>query len=169
MIRQMHYGSKYKGLKGGSELQIYKRSFIGLFLISIILLNACNSGSVRMEEVVEDGLIINSISVGLGGNEDLDTTVVSYNFNLWNRTDKSIVIKTVEPILTAELRDRLTDTNIQLDINREINKNSSEALSGTFMLNTKGLDKEGIMDLKINVKEFTVTTEQVIGVYRENG
>ncbi|MFB9273511.1 hypothetical protein ACFFT4_00830 [Cohnella cellulosilytica] len=150
-------------------MQIYKRSFIGLFLISIILLNACNSGSVRMEEVVEDGLIINSISVGLGGNEDLDTTVVSYNFNLWNRTDKSIVIKTVEPILTAELRDRLTDTNIQLDINREINKNSSEALSGTFMLNTKGLDKEGIMDLKINVKEFTVTTEQVIGVYRENG
>ena len=150
-------------------MKIHKCSYFTLFLFLILALSACSSSSVKGDETIEDGLIINSISFGLGGsNEDLDTTVVSYNFNLWNRTNKSIMIKTVEPILTSDLQDRLTDSNIKLDINKQVIGNSSEVVSGTFSLNTRGLDKEGILDLKINVKEFTITTEQVIGRYKVN-
>lgn len=142
---------------------IFRRcSIVSVFLFLILTISACNSSSVKTDESVEDGLIISSIVTGLGG--DPDTTVVSYNFNLLNRTDKSIMIKTVEPVLTADLQNRLTDNNIKLEINKQLNENSSEAISGTFNLNTKGLDKEGIIDLQINVKEFKITTEQVIGM-----
>lgn len=146
----------------------HRRSIISIFLFLILVLSACNSSSVRTDEIVEDGLVINSVSIGLGGNENLDTTVVSYNFNLWNRTSKPIVVKTVEPILTNDLRNRMIDNNIKLEIDKQINGNSSEALSGTFKLNTKGLDKKGIMDLEINVKEFKITSDQVIGMNKVN-
>ncbi|WP_339303447.1 hypothetical protein [Paenibacillus sp. FSL R5-0519] len=142
-----------------------KLSMILIFLLTILPLSGCSSSGVKTDEIVEDGLIINSISIGLGGSEeDEGITVVTYHFNLWNRTNKSIILKTVEPILSKHIQERLIDTNIKLDINEKIDGNSSEALTGTFKLDTKGLDKEGIIKLNINVKEFNVAMEQVVGM-----
>lgn len=53
---------------------------------------------------------------------------------------------------------------LNLDINEKVDGNSSEALTGTFKLDTKGLDKEGIIKLNINVKKFNIAFEQVIGI-----
>ncbi|WP_440117667.1 hypothetical protein [Paenibacillus sp. QZ-Y1] len=142
-----------------------KRLMILLFLLMILALSGCISSSVKTDETVEDGLNINSISFGLGeSEEDAGITVVTYNFNLWNRTNKSIMIKTVEPIISKHIQKRLIDRNIKLDINEKIDGNSSEAVAGTFRLDTKGLDKEGIIKLNINVKEFNIAIEQIIGI-----
>jgi len=136
-----------------------------LFLLIIVALNGCSSNSVKTDEIVEDGLIINSITIGLGeSEEDAGITVVTYNFNLRNRTNTSIMLKTVEPILSKDIQKRLIDRDIKLDINMKIDGNSSEALTGTFRLDTKGLDKEGIMKLNINVNEFNIAIEQVVGM-----
>ncbi|NMI03170.1 hypothetical protein HF638_04245 [Paenibacillus sp. SZ31] len=141
------------------------RLMILLFLLIIVALNGCSSNSVKADEIVEDGLIINSITIGLGeSEEDAGITVVTYNFNLRNRTNTSIMLKTVEPILSKDIQERLIDRDIKLDINMKIDGNSSEALTGTFRLDTKGLDKEGIMKLNINVNEFNIATEQVVGI-----
>lgn len=154
-----------KKIKGASKLKNHKHSIILIFLLIILALSGCSSNSVKTDENVEDGLIVNSILIGLGGSEkDAGITVVTYNFNLWNRTNKLIMIKSVEPILSKDIQDRLIDRNIKLDINEKVNGNSSEALAGTFRLNTKGLDKEGIIKLNINVKEFNIAIEQVIGM-----
>ncbi|MGO4730552.1 hypothetical protein [Paenibacillus sp. 2KB_22] len=142
-----------------------KHAMILLFLLMILALSGCISSSVKTDGIVEDGLIINSISIGLGGSEeDEGITVVTYHFNLWNRTNTSIMIKTVEPILSKDIQERLIDTNIKLDINEKIDGDTSEALTGTFRLDTEGLDKEGNMKLNINVKEFNIATEQVVGI-----
>ncbi|QZN78502.1 hypothetical protein [Paenibacillus sp. DR312] len=142
-----------------------KHAMILLFLLMILALSGCSSSSVKTDEIVEDGLIINSISIGLGGSEeDEGITVVTYHFNLWNRTNKSIMIKTVEPIISKYIQERLIDRDIELDINEKIDGNTSEALTGTFRIDTEGLDKEGIMKLNINIKEFNITTEQVVGI-----
>lgn len=142
-----------------------KRSIILIFLLMILALSGCISSSVKTDEIVEDGLNINSISFGLGeSEEDAGITVVTYNFNLRNRTNKSIILKTVEPIISKEIQERLIDRNIKLDINEKIDGDTSEALTGTFKLDTKGLDKEGIIKLNINVKEFNIAFEQVIGI-----
>lgn len=146
-----------------------KRLMILIFLLMILALTGCISSSVKTDKIVEDGLIINSISFGLGeSEEDAGITVVTYNFNLRNRTNKSIILKTVEPIISKEVQERLIDRDIKLDINEKIDGNSSEELTGTFKLDTKGLDKEGIINLNINVNEFNVAIEQVIGMNEVN-
>ncbi|PKQ87816.1 hypothetical protein CXK86_27950 [Paenibacillus sp. BGI2013] len=142
-----------------------KRSMILLFLLMILAVSGCSSNSVKTDKIIEDGLNINSISIGLGGSEeDEGITVVTYHFNLWNRTNKSIILKTVEPIISNEIQERLIDRDIRLDINKKIDGNTSEALTGTFKLDTRGLDKEGIINLNINVNKFNVAIEQVIGM-----
>lgn len=142
-----------------------KCSMILLFLLMILAVSGCSSNSVKTDKIIEDGLNINSISIGLGGSEeDEGITVVTYHFNLWNRTNKSIILKTVEPIISNEIQERLIDRDIKLDINEKIDGNTSEALTGTFKLDTKGLDKEGIIELNINVKEFNIAIEQVVGI-----
>lgn len=152
-------------IKGVSKLKNQKRLMILIFLLIIVALSGCISSSVKTDGIVEDGLNINSISIGLGGSEeDEGITVVTYHFNLWNRTNKSIILKTVEPIISKEVQERLIDRDIRLDINKKIDGNTSEALTGTFKLDTKGLDKEGIIKLNINVKKFNIAFEQVIGI-----
>lgn len=142
-----------------------KHAMILIFLLMILALSGCISYSVKTDKIVEDGLIINSISFGLGeSEEDAGITVVTYNFNLRNRTNKSIMLKTVEPILGKDIQERLIDRDIKLDINKKVDGDSSEALTGTYKLDTKGLDKEGIINLNINVKEFNIAIEQVIGI-----
>ncbi|WP_180361888.1 hypothetical protein [Paenibacillus sp. BGI2013] len=154
-----------KKIKGVSELKNQKRSMILLFLLMILAVSGCSSNSVKTDKIIEDGLNINSISIGLGGSEeDEGITVVTYHFNLWNRTNKSIILKTVEPIISNEIQERLIDRDIRLDINKKIDGNTSEALTGTFKLDTRGLDKEGIINLNINVNKFNVAIEQVIGM-----
>lgn len=78
------------------------------------------------------------------------------------------MLKTVEPILSKDIQVRVIDTNIKLDINKKVDGNTSEALTGTFKLDTKGLDKEGIIKLNINVKEFNIAMEQVVGMNEVN-
>ncbi|WP_017689867.1 hypothetical protein [Paenibacillus sp. PAMC 26794] len=146
-----------------------KRSMILLFLLIIVALSGCISYSVKADKIVEDGLIINSISFGLGeSEEDAGITVVTYNLNLRNRTNKSIMLKTVEPIISKEIQERLIDRDIKLDINEKIDGDTSEELTGTFKLDTKELDKEGIIKLNIDVKEFNIAFEQVIGMNEVN-
>ncbi|OMF16582.1 hypothetical protein BK131_00865 [Paenibacillus amylolyticus] len=146
-----------------------KRLMILLFLLTILALSGCSSSSVKTDEIVEDGFIINSISFGLGeSEEDAGITVVTYNFTLRNRTNTSIMLKTVEPILSKDIQERLIDRDIKLDINEKIDGDTSEALTGTFKLDTRGLDKEGIINLNINVNEYNVAIEQVIGMNEVN-
>ncbi|MEK4661689.1 hypothetical protein MHH93_07330 [Priestia sp. FSL H7-0729] len=146
-----------------------KRSMILIFLLMILALSGCISYSVKADKIVEDGFIINSISFGLGeSEEDAGITVVTYNFTLRNRTNTSIMLKTVEPILSNDIQERLIDRDIKLDINEKVDGNSSEELTGTFELDTRGLDKEGIINLNINVNEFNVAFEQVIGMNEVN-
>ncbi|RPK29515.1 hypothetical protein EDO6_00138 [Paenibacillus xylanexedens] len=78
------------------------------------------------------------------------------------------MIKAVEPILSKDIQERLIDRDIKLDINKKVDGDTSEALTGTFRLDTEGLDKEGIIELNINVKEFNIAMEQVIGMNEVN-
>ncbi|MBB6635295.1 hypothetical protein [Cohnella thailandensis] len=137
--------------------------FMQILLLSILfsILIGCSNIN-QSKDVVDDSLVINSISVGFGG--DLNKTLVSYNFNLWNKTKKAIFIMTVEPILSDDLRKRLENSELINEINKTINGSSSEVISGSFSLNTQGLDKQGIEKLNIELKKFKIISEQEIGI-----
>ncbi|PZD97708.1 hypothetical protein DNH61_00110 [Paenibacillus sambharensis] len=136
-----------------------KHIMSSLILASVLIFPGCNN--TESIDVIDDGLVINSISYSLGG--DLDKTVVSYNFNLWNRTENSINIISATPILTEELSGRLGNQSIVNEINRTINSNTSEVITGSFYLDTNGLDKKEIEKLNIELKQFRVLSEQTLG------
>lgn len=130
--------------------------YLGTLLLISFVLTGCNTN-----EVVEEGLVVSSISFGVGG--ELDETLVSYTLNLWNKTNRDINVKTVQPILTDELINRIRKDELTNEVNKKINENSSEEISGSFYLETQGLDKEGILKLNIKLEKFRITTEQDIG------
>ncbi|MNX56850.1 hypothetical protein D3C86_876540 [compost metagenome] len=138
------------------------RRYLSLFLIFICMYMLCSCSNNQSENVVDEGLVINSISFGLGG--ELDNTLVTYNFNIWNKTSKAILIKSIEPIINETLKQRVIDSKLILEVNKTINGTSSENFTGSFSLNTKGIDKQGIENLNIQLQKFRIITEQVLGI-----
>ncbi|OAB38649.1 hypothetical protein PMSD_06445 [Paenibacillus macquariensis subsp. defensor] len=139
----------------------FKHILVASVLCSMFIIVGCSNNSLP-SDTSDDGLVINSISYSLGG--DLDKTLVSYNFNIWNKTKNSIIVKTVEPILSDSLRKRLVDNKIKNEVNNTIHGNTSKGITGSFHLNTQGLDKQGINNLNIDIKKFRIITEQEIGI-----
>ncbi|KOP67288.1 hypothetical protein AMS62_20085 [Bacillus sp. FJAT-18019] len=138
------------------------RRFVQILLLTILFSFFIGCSNINQpQDVVDDGLVISSITFGLGG--DLDRTLVSYNFNLWNKTKKAILIRSVEPILSDDLRKRL-DSELKADISITIDGSSSEVISSSFFINTQGLDKQEIKKLNIELKNFKIITEQEIGI-----
>ncbi|TVX96292.1 hypothetical protein [Cohnella terricola] len=131
-----------------------------LIIICTFLISACSKNS--QADVVDDGQVINSISIGLGG--EPDNTLVTYNFNIWNKTRNTILIRSIEPVLSENLQQRLLDNEIKNEVNRTINGSTSEIFTGSFQLNTQGLDKQAIEKLKIRIEKFKIITEQELGL-----
>lgn len=150
---------------GGLSMKKVKRNFISvlIILIAILVVSGCSSNNSSKAEIDAPGLLFDSLTLALGGEGNPDLTKVNYTFNLKNRLNQPIMIKTIEPILTPELKERLTDSDITMKIDKEMIGDSSETISGTFYINTMGLSKEEILGLDIKVKQFKITSEQVIG------
>lgn len=129
-------------------------------LFAVLLLNGC-SKSVQSEAARSDGLVVSSISYGLGG--ELDQTLVTYYVTIVNQSNKSVRIQTVEPVLRNDLEDKLVQNESAVTVNKSIEAGSSLEVTGSFNLNTQGLDKQGIENLHIRLDEFKVVAEHVIG------
>jgi hypothetical protein len=107
-----------------------------LVLLTTLFLVACNGKNKDGTKDVEDGLIINSISIGLGG--EPNQTEVNYSLNLWNKTKNSITIISVKPILNQNIQELLITEEITNKINKVVVGNSAEIIKGSFIINTKG-------------------------------
>lgn len=129
-------------------------------IICTFLVSACSKKN--QTNVVDDGLVINSISFGLGG--EPDKTLVTYNFNIWNKTRKSILIQSIEPILSEDIHQMLLDNGIKIEVNKTINENTSKIFTGSFSLDTQGLNKQAIEKLNIRLNKFRIITQQEIGI-----
>ncbi|WP_068618120.1 hypothetical protein [Paenibacillus tuaregi] len=140
------------------------RTVFSLIMLLILFTAGCENPNSR--NMVDDGLAVNSISYGLGG--DIKKTTVSYNFNLWNKTGKSIKVISVIPVISNDLIERLNGRPMVNEINRTIKGNSAEVITGSFYLDTEGLDKDQIERLNVKLQKFRIITEQVIGIEKNN-
>ena len=135
-----------------------------VFTLVLVLLTACSGSDKNGTKDIEDGLIINSISIGLGG--EIDRTEVSYSLNLWNRTKRSIRIISVMPILDQSIQEILITKEVTNEINKELLGNTSEVVKGSFIINTQGLNKADIANLNTRINEFIINSQQNIGIYQ---
>ncbi|ANS75711.1 hypothetical protein AWM70_14795 [Paenibacillus yonginensis] len=137
-----------------------KFNLLVIIIVSSFSLYGCNSNLSK--DRVEDGLVMSGLTTSYGG--ELDLTVVSYSFNIWNKTGRSITLKSVEPILQEDLISRLDRTPLINEVNKTITGGSEELIKGSFNVDTQGLDKEGILALNLDLKRFKIITEQELGV-----
>jgi hypothetical protein len=138
------------------------RFFISIILLSLLM--GCNNNQkFGIETSVEDGLVLNSIVYSLGG--EPERTEVSYSVQIWNRTKKTVIIKTIEPIMDESITSKLINSNLNNEVQIELKSGAAERISGSFVLDTKGLDKEKISKLDYNSKSFKVTTEQEVSMF----
>lgn len=142
-----------------------KKSIIELiitFLCISILLIGCNSKKVQTQ--TKGGLIINSWSSGLGSVDEsnLDKSLFSYSINLTNENEKTIYIKSIQPLVDEAIKDKILSKETVVSVDKYIDTNETIAINGEVIVDTKGLAKEDIIKLQpftINVK---VTTEEII-------
>lgn len=137
-----------------------KTSMVILFICIIFSLIGCKVSGDK-SEIIADGIVIGQTFISLGG-ESTDITEVTYRINLRNKLGKPISVLAIEPVISKDLFDRLIDDSIRLEVNKEIESNESEEISGHFKIDTKGLSKEEIMKFEIGIREYKIQTEQFI-------
>ncbi|MEY8744369.1 hypothetical protein AB9M62_34155 [Bacillales bacterium AN1005] len=138
-----------------------KKVLVVILLICITFSLISCKVSDGKSEIMDDGIVINQTSTSLGG-ESPDITEVSYSVNLQNKLGKPILIISIQPVISKDLQDRLIDNSIQLEVNKEIQSNESEEVSGYFKIDTKGLSKEEIMKFELAIREYKIQTEQFV-------
>ncbi|MNZ51650.1 hypothetical protein D3C78_694710 [compost metagenome] len=138
-----------------------KISVVILFICITFSLIGCKVNGDK-SEIVDDGILIGQTSISLGG-ESTDITEVTYRINLRNKLGKPISVIAIEPVISKDLHDRLIDDSIRLEVNKEIESNESEEVSGYFNIDTKGLSKEEIIKFEIAIREYKIQTEQIVG------
>jgi hypothetical protein len=130
-------------------------TFLCTLVIAFALIGCSRSVEVKNPSSPEE-LVISSITQGLGGQPE--NSVLKYEVTLSSKANKAYFIKSIEPILSEEIRSRLLDKQITVQVNKEIPPSSDIKIEGKFEFNTKGLNKEEITKLTPNVKAFNVET-----------
>ena len=66
------------------------------------------------------------------------------------------------PILSEKFLSLVIDKDVTLEVNKIIEKSGILNLSGEIVFNTKGLEKQDILNLQPFVKEVKITEERII-------
>jgi len=134
-----------------------------MFLIPILLLFVGCSSNNTLDTM---GIRINSItsSIGaVGGNtNDFETQSYKYTMTLTNNDTSDIKIVSVEPVLSQEFQERVSDRDTVIQVNKTVTQGSSLDVSGEIIFDAKGLTKEKIISMEPFVKEVRIIEERVI-------
>lgn len=139
-----------------------KQALLILIITMSLAIIGCTSSNVNKTETVDNGIVVSHNFTSLGG-ESTEITRVTYRIKLMNKLRKPIFIRTVEPIISKDIQDRLIDQDIKKEVDIEIESSESQDISGYFNIDTNGLSKEEIIKLETRITEFKILTEQIIG------
>lgn len=115
---------------------------------------------------VKDSLTINGWSFGLGSVDEAnpDKTKLSYSFNLNNENNKSIFIKSIEPLINEKIKDRIISKGTVVVVNKDIKPNEIIQINGEIIFDTKLLSKSDIEKLEPLLRDIKVSTDEIINI-----
>lgn len=145
-------------------IKIFKKLILTI-LACITVVSLLFAGcSTREVEVIKGGLKITSSTSGTGpiSESNYDETLFSYNINLTNENQKSIFIKSVQPIVNETIKNRVVSKEILVNVNKDVKANETISISGEIIINTKGLSKSDVMQLKPFITDMKVLTEETL-------
>ncbi|MDP4087193.1 MAG: hypothetical protein Q8934_21765 [Bacillota bacterium] len=98
-------------------------------------------------------------SSGIGAVSSNDTNVneqkLSFSATIWNNTNHTVYVTNVKVNLPSSLENHIASGNTHISVNRSMEPNSTAQITGQFILDTKGLTKEQIVNLG-KIQGFTV-------------
>ena len=134
-----------------------------MLLLSVFLLLAGCSGNNALNTM---GIEINSLTSSIGAvgenTNDFETQSFKYIMTLTNNDASDIKIVSVEPVLSQEFQDRVSDRDTVIHVNKTVIKGSSLDVSGEIVFDAKGLTKEQIISMEPFIKEIRIIEERII-------
>ncbi|EOC99685.1 hypothetical protein [Caldisalinibacter kiritimatiensis] len=127
--------------------------------ITFILLTGCASKETKVGLKVYNW----SSSIGAENGNSLDKTRYSYYIDITNENPKSLYIKSVEPIISENIKDKVLKAEI-VEVNKHINSNETIEVEGKIIIDTKGLNKTDIIELEPFITDIKVITEETINL-----
>ncbi|BBH22848.1 hypothetical protein Back11_41930 [Paenibacillus baekrokdamisoli] len=85
-----------------------------------------------------------------------DREIVYYSMTIENPTNKSYVVKSVEPIISDAVKNLLLEQNVIIELTKNLPNNKNVQYDGQFEINTSQLDEEGLKKLIPMIKSYRV-------------
>lgn len=132
-----------------------------LFSILLLAVGCSKNEPINHKEI---SMLTTSTRIGAVGDntDDFENQSFKYNITLTNNGHDDINIISITPILSEGFESLVSDKNVTLDINKTMLKDGSMDISGEIIFNTKGLSKDGVVDLQPFIEEVKVTEERII-------
>jgi hypothetical protein len=133
-------------------------------LLTLLLFTGCSSKSAQNQ--IKGGLKIYSWSSALGSvsNTDLDKTKFSYSVDLSNENDKSIFIKSIQPLVNETIKDKILSKEVLVTVNKDVKSNETIQISGEIIIDTKGLTKLDLEKLEPFIMDIKVISEETVNL-----
>jgi hypothetical protein len=138
---------------------------ITVLCISLFFIG-CNSTKVQNQ--TKGGLKINNWSSGIGSvNEnDLDKSVFSYSINLINENEKTVFIKSIQPIVNEKIINKILSEKTIVTLNKDIKSNETIEITGKIIVDTKGLAKSDIIKFEPFITDIKISTDEIVSLKR---
>lgn len=137
---------------------------VGILILAAILLlsSACSGSNERDKAGIEISSINTSIgAVGKNAN-DFETQSFKYTITLINNEPADMSIVSVKPVLSEKFLERVSNGNVEIQMNKVIPKGGSLEVSGEIIFDAKGLTKEQVISLEPFIKEVKIIEERTI-------
>lgn len=138
-----------------------KKSVIPMIIITLCYTSILLLGYKNMSSKIESkgGLKTNGLSYICQDNNG--ESEFDYSANLTNTNGKTIFIKSIEPSLDEALHSKVLSKKTVVAVNKNLKPNETIVVSGSIMLDAKGISAFEIGKL---IKDIKVSTEEPVSI-----
>lgn len=141
---------------------MFKKISIILLLFVLLPLAGCSGNNTLNTMSIEINTITSSLGAVGANTNDFETQSFKYTMTLTNNDASDIKIVSVEPVLSQEFQERVSDRDTVIQVNKTVTQGSSLDVSGEIIFDAKGLTKEQIISMEPFIKEIRIIEERII-------
>lgn len=146
--------------------------FLSIIIVIVLLLILIYNIDLRSDNVEEKGLQITGLTTSIGAiNQDnINLQRLSFTAVLNNYNDQTIFIEKVVPVLGKKFSKKIVNTNLDIQINKNIESQGNVVIKGELIFDMKGMSKEDFnKSYKETIKGFEIVTKQkvLLNKYKE--
>lgn len=138
-----------------------KKIVLFLIILTLSYTIICLWGYKNMSRKIESkgGLKINGLSYLCANNNG--ESEFSYEAKLTNTNGKTVFIKSIEPSVNEAFKNKVLSKETVICVNKNIKSNETIEISGTILIDTRGIST---IELGKLIKDIKVSTEETVSL-----